>query len=145
MAKKFIFDIWGDTVETAEIMESEGIPEEAHISHSSYLRARKDRDLEFTERKDQDLSSMGYNDKSYIARPRNNKFKGGGGDINEWIDSIFPDSNTALEETKEDVGEKRPAKRRQSIHGGGDMDFHDNPISRKKSAHGRRETRMVNG
>jgi class 3 adenylate cyclase len=143
--KKFIFDIWGDTVETAEIMESEGIPEEVHISHSSYLRARKDRDLEFTERKDQDLSSMGYNDKSYIARPRNNKFKGGGGDINEWIDSIFPDSNTALEETKEDVGEKRPAKRRQSIHGGGDMDFHDNPISRKKSAHGRRETRMVNG
>merc|ERR1712196_303053 len=140
--KKFIFDIWGDTVETAEIMESEGIPEEVHISHSSYLRARKDRDLDFIERTDQDLSGMGYNDKSYIARPRNKKFRNSNKRINDWIDGIFPDLHHKPEPEEDEKVDERPPKRRVSIHASGDIDYHDNPLNRKQST-GRRQTRMV--
>merc|ERR1711968_261324 len=45
--KKFLFDIWGDTVEQAELMESEGVPERVHMSEPTYLRAKKDQDLRF--------------------------------------------------------------------------------------------------
>merc|ERR1712196_55371 len=68
--KKFIFDIWGDTVEMAEVMESEGVPERVHISQTTYLRARKDKDLKFEERVNADLRD----DQS----------------IPDWISQIFP-------------------------------------------------------
>merc|ERR1719502_373813 len=48
--KKFLFDIWGETVEQAELMESEGIPQRVHVSESTHLRARKDPDLRFEKR-----------------------------------------------------------------------------------------------
>merc|ERR1711861_15626 len=84
--KKFIFDIWGDTVEMAEVMESEGVPEKVHISQTTFLRARKDKDLMF-EKRGVDLSEFGYNDKSYIASPADLR---PGQSLLEWIAQIFP-------------------------------------------------------
>lgn len=48
--KKFIFDLWGDVVENAELMESGGIPELVQVSQSTYLRSMKDRNLSFKRR-----------------------------------------------------------------------------------------------
>ena len=45
--KKFIFDIWGEKVEDAEIMESGGVPERTHVSQTTYIRAVKDSTLKF--------------------------------------------------------------------------------------------------
>lgn len=39
--KKFIYDIWGDTVNTASRMESHGVPNQIHVSHATY-EATKD-------------------------------------------------------------------------------------------------------
>ncbi|HEY5243113.1 MAG TPA: adenylate/guanylate cyclase domain-containing protein [Polyangiaceae bacterium] len=36
--KKFIYDVWGDTVNIASRMESTGSPGSVHISHETYLR-----------------------------------------------------------------------------------------------------------
>jgi class 3 adenylate cyclase len=38
--KKFIYDVWGDTVNVASRMESTGIPGAVQISHETYLRLR---------------------------------------------------------------------------------------------------------
>jgi adenylate cyclase len=36
--KKFIYDVWGDTVNIASRMESTGSPGAVHVSHATYLR-----------------------------------------------------------------------------------------------------------
>jgi class 3 adenylate cyclase len=38
--KKFIYDVWGDTVNTASRMESHGIPGRVHVTEATYLRLR---------------------------------------------------------------------------------------------------------
>ena len=45
--KKYIFDVWGETVEDAELMESGGVPERTHVSNSTYVRASKESTLSF--------------------------------------------------------------------------------------------------
>merc|ERR1711968_177165 len=91
--KKFLFDIWGTTVEQSELMESEGVPERVHMSDSTYLRARKDPDLRF-EMDDKSRHEGGkikdYNsDFSYLAIMPSN--------IPAWLNELFP-----VMETKND-------------------------------------------
>lgn len=38
---KFIFDVWGDTVNTASRMESHGTPDEINVSAATYMRLRE--------------------------------------------------------------------------------------------------------
>jgi guanylate cyclase len=44
--KKFIYDVWGDTVNTASRMESHGIPGRVHVTEATYRRLRDTFDLE---------------------------------------------------------------------------------------------------
>ena len=48
--KKFAYDIWGDTVNTASRMESSGSPGEVNISESTYALIKSDPRFRFTER-----------------------------------------------------------------------------------------------
>jgi len=122
--KKFIFDIWGETVEMAEVMESEGVPEKVHISQTSYLRARKDKDLQFTQR-NVDLSEFGYRDKSYIAEPAGGRRPNQS--IGDWIAQIFP----IIEEEKE--SEELAVRQNNSSRGSATtMSFVDNPMTMGK-------------
>jgi class 3 adenylate cyclase len=34
--RKFIYDVWGDTVNTASRMESHGVADAVHLTHASY-------------------------------------------------------------------------------------------------------------
>jgi len=78
--KKFLFDIWGTTVEEAEIMESEGIPERVQISAATYLRAKKDDWLRFDKR--DDVKLPGYDETSYMVRQPSN--------VEEWLNVLYP-------------------------------------------------------
>ncbi|EDN67026.1 Rh-like protein/ammonium transporter [Beggiatoa sp. PS] len=40
--RKFIYDLWGDTVNTASRMESHGIPGETQVTEGTYLRLKTD-------------------------------------------------------------------------------------------------------
>lgn len=48
--KKFAYDIWGDTVNTASRMESHGLPGMVNISESTYRRIKDNSDLSFQSR-----------------------------------------------------------------------------------------------
>eukprot|EP00944_MAST-04C_sp_MAST-4C-sp1_P006113 g6113.t1 len=120
--KKFIFDIWGDTVEMAEVMESEGVPERVHISQTTYLRARKDKDLKFEERVNVDLSEFGYHDKSYIATPADLRDDQS---IPDWISQIFPAEEKEEVEAQVLARNSSFRKNRGSLMS---MDFVDNPM-----------------
>ena len=109
--KKFLFDIWGDTVEQAETMESEGVPERVHVSDTTYERASKDEDLRFTpDDKSRHSGGQidGYTGQSWLAVIPG-KVKGCEQTIQQWIDELFPikndeDDNATDERSK---GKKR--------------------------------------
>lgn len=44
--KKFIYDLWGDTVNLASRMESTGVPGRIHVTEATYGKLREDFDLE---------------------------------------------------------------------------------------------------
>ena len=122
------FDIWGDTVEMAEVMESEGVPERVHISQTTYLRARKDKDLKFQER-GVDLSEFGYNDKSYIATPADLRPDQS---IPDWISQIFPVHEKEEAEAQALSRNSSFRKNRGSLLS---MDFVDNPMNSRGSTY----------
>jgi class 3 adenylate cyclase len=61
--KKFIYDLWGDSVNTASRMESHGIPGEIQVSESTYKKL-KDK-FKFTDRGTVDVKGIGLV-KSYL-------------------------------------------------------------------------------
>ena len=44
--KKFIYDVWGDTVNTASRMESHGVPGAIHVSEATYEETKDIFDFE---------------------------------------------------------------------------------------------------
>jgi hypothetical protein len=113
--KKFLFDIWGDTVEQSELMESEGVPERVHIAQSTYDRACKDDNLQFVvaqENKDflkkhPNGKIDGYNEKkSYLAKIPNR--------IPEWLDELYPLPKSLFDEDQDDdkKGKKKKSKKK---------------------------------
>jgi adenylate cyclase len=55
--KKFIYDVWGDTVNTASRMESHGLPGEIQVSHATYEATRGE--FDYTQRGDIQVKGKG--------------------------------------------------------------------------------------
>jgi adenylate cyclase len=65
--KKFIYDLWGDTVNTASRMESHGLPGEIQVSEQTYELLKKS--FSFEERGEIDVKGKGLM-KTYLLKER---------------------------------------------------------------------------
>jgi adenylate cyclase len=70
--KKFIYDIWGDTVNTASRMESHGIPGEIHVTEQIYNLLRDK--YSFVDRGEIEVKGKGLM-KTYFLKERKTDFK----------------------------------------------------------------------
>ena len=121
--KKFLFDIWGDTVEQAELMESEGVPERVHVSQTTFERATKDENLrfkvaqenpEFLEKHGPGGKVEGYNQPySYLAVIPG-RAPGYEMTITEWIDELFPIKSKNKDKNKSEDEDSKEKKKSRS-------------------------------
>lgn len=65
--KKFSYDIWGDTVNTASRMESNSEPGKVNVSHSTYMLIKDDYDCIY--RGKIDVKNKGYVE-MYFVNPQ---------------------------------------------------------------------------
>merc|ERR1711871_1668230 len=119
--KKFLFDIWGDTVEQAELMESEGVPERVHMSESTYLRAKKDQDLRFEvdDKTRHEGGKIKDYDKefSYLAvMPTNAPL---------WLDELFPIVDDLDNEANLDASQRHRSSLAGPVHSMGKRPRHN--------------------
>lgn len=66
--KKFQYDIWGDTVNTASRMESNGEVGKVNISHSTYQRLKDDPDFTFISRGKIEAKGKGEIEMYFVSR-----------------------------------------------------------------------------
>ncbi len=66
--KKFIYDLWGDTVNTASRMESFGVPSRVHVSAATYEHARDE--FDFEERPPMEIKGKGVMTTYLLVGPR---------------------------------------------------------------------------
>jgi class 3 adenylate cyclase len=66
--KKFIYDVWGDTVNTASRMESHGVPGHIQVTEATYQRLNPS--FEFTERGEVDIRGKGVMTTYLLLRRR---------------------------------------------------------------------------
>ena len=67
---KFVYDVWGDTVNTASRMESHGKPDEIHVSPTTFRHLRND--YTFSPRGPVDIKGKGMME-TYFLRGRRAK------------------------------------------------------------------------
>ena len=66
--KKFQYDIWGDTVNTASRMESSGMVGQVNISGATYRLVKDERDLEFTYRGSVEAKGKGLMEMYFVEK-----------------------------------------------------------------------------
>ncbi|MBK8340342.1 MAG: adenylate/guanylate cyclase domain-containing protein [Flavobacteriales bacterium] len=66
--KKFAYDIWGDTVNTASRMESSGAPGRVNISRATYERVKDEPDLRFVPRGEVEAKGKGMLEMWFVER-----------------------------------------------------------------------------
>jgi len=67
--KKFQYDIWGDTVNTASRLESNGLPGKVNISQSTYEILKDDSDFIFENRGKVNVKGKGEIDMWFVSKP----------------------------------------------------------------------------
>jgi class 3 adenylate cyclase len=66
--KKFIYDVWGDTVNTASRMESTGVPGRLQVSRATYERLADE--FEFEHRGMVEVKGKGQLETWFLIRPK---------------------------------------------------------------------------
>ena len=66
--KKFQYDVWGDTVNTANRMETSGKVGRVNISQSTYEHIREDPDFEFESRGRVEVKGKGEMDMWFVTK-----------------------------------------------------------------------------
>jgi len=69
--KKFQYDVWGDTVNTASRMESNGASGMVNISSDTYLKLKDDSEFKFETRKDFEVKGKGMQTMYFVKRVKN--------------------------------------------------------------------------
>ncbi|MCT4622197.1 MAG: adenylate/guanylate cyclase domain-containing protein, partial [Schleiferiaceae bacterium] len=65
--KKFQYDIWGDTVNTASRMESHGAIGKVNISSSTYKILKDNKDFQFESRGKQEVKGLGETEMHFVS------------------------------------------------------------------------------